>query len=42
MKAISKLDNKVIENEKIGNVSLLIILGEEFKEKDFTIMRNTF
>lgn len=35
MKAILKLDNKVIENEKIGNVSLLIMLGEEFKEKDF-------
>lgn len=34
MKAIFKLNNKTIENEKIENVALLIKLGEEFKDKD--------
>ena len=33
MKAIFKLNNKTIENEKIENISLLIKLGEEFKDK---------
>lgn len=34
MKAIFKLNNKIIENEKIENISLLIKLGEEFEDKD--------
>lgn len=34
MKAIFKLNNKTIEDEKIENISLLIKLGEEFEEED--------
>ncbi|UYZ39035.1 hypothetical protein OD350_28605 (plasmid) [Clostridium beijerinckii] len=34
MKAIFKLNNKTIENEKIENVSLLIMLGKKFKDRD--------
>ena len=34
MKAIFKLNNKIIENEKIENISLLIKLGEEFKDSE--------
>ena len=35
MKAIFELNNKVVENEKIENVSLLIKLGEDFKDEDW-------
>lgn len=34
MKAIFKLNNRIIENEKIENVALLIKLGEEFEDTD--------
>ena len=34
MKAIFRLNNKIIENEKIENIALLIKLGEEFEERE--------
>lgn len=34
MKAIFKLKNRTIENEKIENICLLIKLGEEFENED--------
>lgn len=34
MKAIFRLNNKIIENEKIENVALLIKLGEEFEDRE--------
>lgn len=35
IKAIFKLGNKTIENEKIENIALLIKLGDEFKNKEW-------
>lgn len=35
MKAVFELNGKAIGNEKIEDVSLLIILGEDFKENDW-------
>lgn len=34
MKALFKLNGKTIEDEKIENISLLVKLGDEFKDED--------
>lgn len=34
MKAIFKFNNKTIEDEKIENVALLIMLGKDFEDRD--------